>query len=119
MRRAELAGEGRFIFAWAGREPAAILGVYDGADRHIFLLARRLPFRNWGIARWLLAQAIADARTDGCRSVLINCDPDDTPIQLYRRIGFTDEVYWRQRYELPSEGTERRPAMHPPESAAG
>jgi GNAT superfamily N-acetyltransferase len=108
VRRAEVAGEGRFFFARAGREPASIIGLYDGEDRHIFLLATRVPFRNRGIARWLLSHAIAAAHTDGCRSVLINCDPADTPIRLYRRLGFTDEVYWRQRYELPP------PAPAPP-----
>lgn len=105
MRSAEMAGEGRFFFARAGREPAAILGYYDGADRHIFLLATRVPFRNRGIARWLLSQAIADVRAEVHRSILINCDPDDTPIRLYRRLGFTDEVYWRQRYEPPAPAT--------------
>jgi GNAT superfamily N-acetyltransferase len=99
VRRAELAGAGRFLFARTGREPAAILGLYDGADRHIFLLATRVPCRGRGIARWLLCHVIAEACADSCRSVLINCDPVDTPIQLYRRLGFTDEVYWRQRYE--------------------
>ena len=104
VRRAESTGAGRFLFARAGRDPAAILGLYDGEDRHIFLLATRVPFRNRGIARWLLSHIIAEAHADGCRSVLINCDPADTPIQLYRRLGFTDEVYWRQHYEPPSDG---------------
>ena len=105
MRRAELAGEGRFVFARAGGDPAAILGLFDGDDRHIFLLATRVPFRNRGIARWLLTRTIAAADAAGCRSILINCDPDDTPIRLYRRLGFTDEVYWRQRYEPPAPAT--------------
>lgn len=102
LRRAEIGGEGRFHFARAGREPAAIIGLYEGEDRHVFLLATRIPFRNRGIARWLLSHVIAEAYAAGRRSVLINCDPDDTPINLYRRLGFTDEVYRRQRYELPS-----------------
>ena len=102
VRRAEMAGEGRFLLARAGRDPASIIGLYDGADRHIFLLAMRLPFRNRGIAQWLLSHVIAEAYADGCRSVLINCDPADTPIQLYRRLGFSDEVYWRQCYDPPA-----------------
>ena len=36
----------------------------------------------------------------GCRSILINTDVNDTPIQLYRRLGFTDEIYWAQGYIL-------------------
>lgn len=105
LRRAEIAGEGRFFFARAGREAAAIIGLYEGDDRHIFLLATRVPFRNRGIARWLLSHVIAETYAGGHRSVLITCDPADTPIQLYRRLGFTDEVYWRRRYELPPDPT--------------
>ena len=105
LRRAEMAGDGRFLFARAGHEAASIIGLYEGDDRHIFLLATRVPFRNRGIARWLLSHVIAEAYTEGRRSVLINCDPADTPIRLYRRLGFTDEVYWRQRYELRSDRT--------------
>lgn len=102
MRRAEMADDGRFFLARASGEPAAILGLWEGDDRLIFLLATRVPFRNRGIARWLLTGAIAAADTDRRRSILIRTDPDDTPIQLYRRLGFTDGVFWRQRYEPPA-----------------
>jgi GNAT superfamily N-acetyltransferase len=101
LRRAEPPARAASCSARAGREAASIIGLYDGEDRHIFLLATRVPFRNRGIARWLLSHVIAEAHADGCRSVLINCDPAGTPIQLYRRLGFTDEVYWRQHYEPP------------------
>jgi GNAT superfamily N-acetyltransferase len=104
MRRAELADDGRFSLARTGGEPAAILGIWDGDDRLVFLLATRVPFRHRGIARWLLSHAIAAAYAGRCRSILIRSDPADTPIQLYRRLGFTDEVYWRQRYEPTVEG---------------
>ncbi len=56
--------------------------------------------RQRGIARHLLAQVIADAYDSGARSVIINTDPQDTPIQWYRREGFKDEVYWYRRYVL-------------------
>ena len=102
LRRAEMKGDGRFLLAREGREAASIMAWYEGEDRHIFLLATRVPFRNRGIARWLLTELVADTYTRGCRSILISCDPDDTPIQLYRRLGFTDEVYWRRAYELPT-----------------
>jgi GNAT superfamily N-acetyltransferase len=102
LRWAEVAGAGRFLFARAGREAAAILGLYEAEDVTVFLLATRLPFRNRGIARWLLCQAIAEAHAQGRRAITISCDPDDTPIRLYRRLGFTDEVYWRQHYEPPA-----------------
>jgi ribosomal protein S18 acetylase RimI-like enzyme len=101
MRRRELASMGRFLIARAGEEPAAILGYYDGGDRLIFNLATRTPFRMRSIARLLLCQVVADSYDQGCRSVIINTDPSDTPIQWYRRLGFTDEVYWRRSYHWP------------------
>jgi ribosomal protein S18 acetylase RimI-like enzyme len=102
LRRAELAGEGRFILARMEGEPAGIIGWYEGEDRHIFLLATRVPFRNRGVARYLLCEALHAAHAHGARSVIINADPDDMPVSLYRRLGFVDEVYWRDRYELYS-----------------
>jgi ribosomal protein S18 acetylase RimI-like enzyme len=102
LRRAELAGEGRFMLARLEGEPAGIIGWYEGEDRHIFLLATRVPFRNRGVARYLLCEALHAAHAHGARSVIINADPDDTPVSLYRRLGFVDEVYWRDRYELYS-----------------
>jgi GNAT superfamily N-acetyltransferase len=100
IRRAELNGSGRFLIARIGREPAAILAYYAGIDRLIFLLATRLPMRQRGIARHLLAHVIAGAYDSGGRSVIINTDPQDTPIQWYQREGFSDEVYWHRRYVL-------------------
>jgi ribosomal protein S18 acetylase RimI-like enzyme len=100
LRRAEMAGEGRFYLARLDGEAAAILGLYDGSDRFIFLVATRAPFRNRGIARHLILATLADAHTRGYRSVLINADENDTPIQLYRGLGFAHEVYRRRRYRL-------------------
>jgi ribosomal protein S18 acetylase RimI-like enzyme len=101
VRSRELASIGIFLIARVGDEPAAILGYYDGSDRLIFNLATRTPFRMRGIARQLLCQVVSDSYDQGCRSVVINTDPNDTPIQWYRRIGFTDEVYWRRNYHWP------------------
>jgi GNAT superfamily N-acetyltransferase len=103
LRRAEMAEEGRFALArTAGGEPAAIIGRYEAAqDTIISLLATRVPYRNRGIARWLLSRAIAEAYACGHRSISISCDPEDTPIRLYRRLGFTDEVHRRRPYDLP------------------
>lgn len=97
-RRRELAGKGRFAIARAADEPAAILGYYEGNDRLIFNLATRIPFRMKGIARQLLSKVVADSYDQGCRSVIINTNPNDTPIQWYRRLGFTDEVRWGRNY---------------------
>jgi len=102
LRRAEMAGEGRFLLARASAEPASIIGCYEAErDTIIFLLATRVPFRQRGIARWLLSHVVAEAQARGHRSVTISCDPEDTPIRLYRRLSFTDEVHRRRRYEPP------------------
>jgi ribosomal protein S18 acetylase RimI-like enzyme len=98
VRQSELASMGRFLIARVDDEPVAILGYYDGSDRLIFNLATRTPFRMRGVARHLLCQVVADSYEQGCSSVVINTDPSDTPIKWYRRIGFTDEVYWRCNY---------------------
>ena len=100
VRRGELASMGRFLIARVGDEPAAILGYYHGSDRLIFNLATRTPFRMRGIARHLLCEVVADSYEQDCRSVVINTDPSDTPIQWYQRFGFTDEVYWRRAYRF-------------------
>ena len=109
VRKPEFESIGRFLIARVGDEPVAILGYYNGSDRLIFNLATRMPFRMRGIARKLLCEVIADSYDKGCRSVIINTDPTDTPIQWYKRLGFTDEVYWRRSYIYePASALNRR-----------
>lgn len=62
LRRAEMAGDGRFLLARIGGEPAGTLGWYEGDDRLIFLVATRVPFRRRGIATWLLCRVLAESR---------------------------------------------------------
>jgi GNAT superfamily N-acetyltransferase len=97
-RGAELRGSGRCMLARAGEEPAAIIGYFEGNDRLVFNLATRVPFRNTGVARLLLTTVLMDAYQRRCRSVIINTNPADTPINWYRRLGFTDQVYWHRSY---------------------
>ena len=101
VREQEFRGVGRFVLARIAGETAAVLAFYEGADRLIFNLATRVPFRMKGIAKLLLDFALVDSRAQSCRSVIINTNPDDTPIKWYRRIGFSDEVYWRRSYLCP------------------
>lgn len=119
LKEQDFRGPGRFFAARAKGEIAAIVAYYEGnLDRLIFNLATRVPFRMKGIAKLLLDFVLADSHAKGCRSVIINTNPDDTPITWYRRIGFTDEVYWHRSYLYPSPnktihssggGTEARP----------
>lgn len=98
VRSAESNGGARHFIARVDGEAAAVLGYYEGDNRLIFNLATRVPMRNQGLARILLSGAIADAGERGCRSVMINTDPEDTPINWYRRLGFDDEIYWVRNY---------------------
>ena len=100
LRRAEMAGGAHYWLARVDGEPASALSWYEGEDRYIFSLATRVPFRNRGIARHLLCRLLGESEREGTRSVVVNADEADTPIDLYRRLGFTDEVYWRATYEL-------------------
>lgn len=98
LRQQEMADVGRLRLARVADEPAAILGWYEDNDRFIYNLATRLPYRQRGIARYLLCDFLAESQRRGARSSLINADTAGTSINLYRRLGFTDEVYWRAKY---------------------
>lgn len=97
-RRGDRSGPGRFLLARVGGEAAAVVGFHEGEERLVFNLATRVPFHNRGLAKYLLCRVIADSSERGCRAVVINTNPDDTPIQWYRRLGFSDEVGWHRSY---------------------
>jgi ribosomal protein S18 acetylase RimI-like enzyme len=101
VRRAEMAGQGRALAAWIDREIVAIASYYEGDDRFIFVLGTRVPYRHLRIGRALLARVVHDPAASACRSVLINADEGGRPEALYRTLGFTDEVHWRQGWTRP------------------
>jgi GNAT superfamily N-acetyltransferase len=98
FRNAEMGGGWKGLLARLEREPVAICCFYEGTDRDVSLLATRAPFRKRGIATALLCNVLESARERECRSVVIGTNPHDTPIILYRSLGFTDEVGWRRPY---------------------
>jgi GNAT superfamily N-acetyltransferase len=83
-----------------GEEAVGVLGYYAGADQLVFNLGTRVPYRLQGIAQAVLSRWAAEGRAAGCRSLTINADDPGRPSELYRRLGFTDEVYWYVRYRL-------------------
>ena len=83
-----------------GGERVAVLAYYRGHDQLVFNLGTRVPFRHRGIAQAMLAHWVDAGMADGCRSLIINATDGEAPAALYRRIGFTDEVYWYRKYEL-------------------
>ena len=107
QRQAELPGVGRGWLARLQSEPAGIIWWYDDPqDLWVLWLGVRLPFRRQGIGRWLLCTRLGEAYGRGCRSVMLNVRTENVEaMRLYHRLGFRDEIYWRQRYRL---GNERR-----------
>ena len=99
LRRAEMGGQGRFLLARVAGEPASVVAFYEGVDRFVHHLATRVPFRGRGIASRLLSEVLAGTRERGCRSTIISAAEVGRPVDLYRSLGFTDEVYWRREYK--------------------
>jgi GNAT superfamily N-acetyltransferase len=79
-------------------ERVAVLAYYRGRDQLVFNLGTRVPYRHRGIAQAMLAHWAGTA--SGCRSLTINATDGGRPAELYRRMGFTDEIYWYRSYEL-------------------
>jgi len=88
----------RFQLVRIDGEAVAVLAHYTGQDQMVFNLATRLPFRHRGIGQSLLARWSREAGPPDVRSHLINCDDGGPAHALYRRLGFTDEVYWYRPY---------------------
>jgi ribosomal protein S18 acetylase RimI-like enzyme len=81
-------------------ERVAVLAYYQGRDQLVFNLGTRVPYRHRGIAQAMLAHWVNAGTAGGCRSLIINATEGGAPAALYRKIGFTDEIYWYQKYEL-------------------
>jgi hypothetical protein len=97
----------RLQLAFLDDEPVGVLAYYAGLDRLVFNLGTRVPFRHRGVAQALLLRWFEDGQREGCRSFLINANDPGQPAQLYRRMGFEDEVYWYQRYLWPAAPEDR------------
>jgi hypothetical protein len=48
----------------------------------------------------MLARWVEEGVKRNCRSLIINADDPGKPQELYRKMGFVDEIYWYQRYEF-------------------
>jgi hypothetical protein len=81
-------------------EGVAVLAYYRGRDQLVFNLATLVPYRHRGIAQAMLTRWVEAGTASDCRSLIINAIEGGRPAGLYRRMGFVDEIYWYQRYEL-------------------
>lgn len=78
---------------WLAREDGVDCGFFSSlpGDNGVGMvedLFTHPDFRRRGIATALVARAVADARERGAGQLLIGARPDDTPKQLYARLGF-------------------------------
>jgi Acetyltransferase (GNAT) family len=83
-----------------GGEAAGVLAYLSGNDQLVFNLGTRVPFRHRGVAQALLGRWVDDGLRAGARSLVINATDPGRPAELYRRLGFVDEVYWYRTYAL-------------------
>jgi len=100
IRRSELTGTASGCLARFQGEPAGAFWWYEEQD-FIFLslLGVLPPYRNQGIGQWLISRRVQDAYKEGYQFVILNVLSDNVnAIRLYRRLGFSDEIYWRGRY---------------------
>jgi hypothetical protein len=98
-RRAEMALT-QLQLARLEAKPVGVLAFYVGNDQLVFNLGTRIPFRHCGVAQAMLTRWVEQGVNNNCRSLIINADDPGTPQELYRRIGFVDEIYWYQKYEF-------------------
>jgi GNAT superfamily N-acetyltransferase len=75
-------------------------------------LYTRDDFRGRGVATALISACVADARARGAGPVLIGARPDDTPKQMYARLGFRPLCVRRAYLRVPPDSPLR------PDSAA-
>jgi GNAT superfamily N-acetyltransferase len=100
LRRSELTGTARGLLAYLNGQPAGAFWWYE-EQRVIFLslLGVLAPFRKKGVGRWLICERLQDSYERGYQYVILNVQTDNVDaIRLYRRLGFTCEIYWRGRY---------------------
>ena len=72
--------------------------MHFGEEAHILTIAVRPEFRGQGIGRWLLLWLLAEARQEGCVSVVLEVRPSNAAaLRLYETLGFT-MISRRKRY---------------------
>lgn len=69
-----------------------------GDEAHILTIAVRPEYRGQGIGRWLLLHLLAEARQEGCDSVVLEVRPsNEAALRLYESLGFV-LINRRKRY---------------------
>lgn len=69
-----------------------------GDEAHVLTIAVRPEWRGQGIGRWLLLHLLAEARQEGCDSVVLEVRPsNEAALRLYESLGFV-MINRRKRY---------------------
>ena len=85
-----------FYFVDVAGDVSGVLAAYRGADVTAYLLACDPRRRSRGVGSGALAAWVS---ATPARSHVINALDGGRPEQLYRRLGFADEVYWYRRFD--------------------
>jgi len=80
----------QYFIAYVDGKPAAFFSSWPGIGgvgqvEDLFTLPE---FRHRGLATALIHRCVQDCRRRGARTVIIACDPTDTPKEMYRAMGF-------------------------------
>ena len=80
----------RYWLAYVDGEPRAYFASWEGVDGvgQVEDLFTHPQFRHRGLATALIHHCVADCRAHGAGPVVIVCDPDDTPKEMYAAMGF-------------------------------
>ena len=91
----------RLWLAYFDDEPRAYFASWEGTDGvgQVEDLFTHPDFRHRGLATALIHHCVADSRAHGAGPVVIVCDPDDTPKEMYVALGFRPVTikreYWK------------------------
>ncbi len=100
-------GPVQYFLAYLEDQPAGFFNAWEGVDgmgqvEDLFVLPE---YRKRGIATALIHHCVAESRRRGAKEVLIVADPDDTPKNIYARMGFRPvAVHGHYLKKLSKEG---------------
>jgi GNAT superfamily N-acetyltransferase len=97
----------RYWLAWADGEPRGFFNAWEGFDGvgQVEDLFVHQDWRHRGIATALMHRCVADARARGAGPIVIVCNPDDTPKNMYAAMGFRPLAVARL-YRRPASGAD-------------
>jgi ribosomal protein S18 acetylase RimI-like enzyme len=93
MRESQESGQGGWFGAFVDGQLVAALGLFDdgGGVARYHSIETHPDFRGRGLASALIRFAAEEAfARRGVTRLVIAADPDDSPIRLYRSLGFAD-----------------------------